>query len=148
MALDASDIARLGKRAQQQILAELAIRAVKQEEAKKPNKYRNKKVESCLEDGTPHTFDSVREFDFYQDLLIRKRAGQISNLRVQVPFELIPKQKRSDGTIERACSYVADFVYDENGKTVVVDAKGVRTKDYKIKRKLMLWIHGISIVEV
>ena len=147
MALDASDIARLGKRAQQQILAELAIRAVK-EEAKKPNKYRNKKVESCLEDGTPHTFDSVREFDFYQDLLIRKRAGQISNLRVQVPFELIPKQKRSDGTIERACSYVADFVYDENGKTVVVDTKGVRTKDYKIKRKLMLWIHGISIVEV
>ena len=45
--------------------------------------------------------------------------------------------------------YVADFVYlDEQGKTVVEDAKGVRTKDYIIKRKLMLWLHNIRIREV
>ena len=50
--------------------------------------------------------------------------------------------------IERAVSYIADFVYtDENGKTVVEDAKGFRTKDYIIKRKLLLYMHGIRIKE-
>lgn len=50
--------------------------------------------------------------------------------------------------VERAVKYKADFVYKENGETVVEDTKGVKTKDYIIKRKLMLWVHGISIREV
>ena len=76
-------------------------------------------------------------------LRILERAGKISNLQRQVKYELIPKQ---DG--ERACTYVADFVYiDANGETVVEDTKGVRTDAYKIKRKLMLWVHQIKIKE-
>ena len=50
--------------------------------------------------------------------------------------------------MERPCTYVADFVYKEGGKTVVEDTKGFRTKDYIIKRKLMLQVHGIRIKEV
>lgn len=52
--------------------------------------------------------------------------------------------------LERACTYVADFVYVDcaTGETVVEDAKGVRTKEYVIKRKLMLWVHGIQVKEV
>ena len=70
-------------------------------------------------------------------------------LREQVSYELIPAQRGADGkVIERACSYVADFVYtDKNGNTVVEDTKGVRTDVYVIKRKLMLKVYGIRITE-
>ena len=89
-----------------------------------------------------------------------QRAGLISDLREQVPFELIPAQYGDCGTdqngkparvcVERSCKYVADFVYtlNDSGETVVEDTKGVRTKEYIIKRKLMLWVHGIRIREV
>ena len=52
--------------------------------------------------------------------------------------------------LERECSYVADHVYFDLalGKVVVEDVKGVRTEAYKIKKKLMLWVHGIVISEV
>ncbi len=60
--------------------------------------------------------------------------------------------KKSGGSagnlLEKECSYYADFVYIKDGKTVVEDTKGVRTKEYRIKRKLMLHVHGISIVEI
>jgi hypothetical protein len=88
-------------------------------------------------------FDSKREAQRYSELKLLERAGVIQNLRLQVKFELIPKQQG-----ERACTYIADFVYEENGQTVVEDAKGMKTKDYIIKRKLMLWIHGIKIREI
>ena len=60
----------------------------------------------------------------------------------QVKFELIPKIGD-----ERPCNYIADFTYMENGELVVEDVKGVRTDAYKIKKKLMLWVHGIRIKE-
>ena len=88
-------------------------------------------------------FDSKKEAHRYYELSILQAAGEISNLQRQVTYELIPKQ---DG--ERACTYKADFVYQENGKTVVEDVKGVRTDAYTIKRKLMLWVHGIKIREI
>ena len=47
--------------------------------------------------------------------------------------------------LERECSYIADFVYIKNGKIVVEDTKGVRTKEYIIKRKLMLYVHNIRV---
>ena len=65
----------------------------------------------------------------------------------QVAFELIPAQK-AGGRSERACKYVADFVYTKSGEVVVEDVKGHRTPEYIIKRKLMLWRHGIAIQEV
>lgn len=96
------------------------------------------------------TYDSRKEAQRAQELRLMLRAGTISNLREQVPYELIPAQKNEYGkVIERAVVYKADFVYDdEKGKTVVEDTKGVRTKEYVIKRKLMLYEYGIRIREV
>ena len=70
-------------------------------------------------------------------------------MREQVWFNLIPAQRDEDGElIERACRYRADFAYTlRDGREVVEDVKGVRTPEYKIKKKLMLWIHGIEIKE-
>nr|DAI03029.1 MAG TPA: Endonuclease [Caudoviricetes sp.] len=105
------------------------------------------------------TFDSRMEARRYDELLLLQQAGKIKNLRRQVKFVLIPTQRepkiigprggvKNGKLLERECSYVADFVYSENGKMVVEDAKGVRTKDYIIKRKLMLRVYGIRIREV
>ena len=88
-----------------------------------------------------------------------QQAGEIANLRRQVKFVLIPTQREPSkiGTrggvkkgklLERECAYIADFVYTENGKIVVEDTKGLRTKDYIIKRKLMVRVYGIRIREV
>ena len=59
-------------------------------------------------------------------------------------------QKLKDGQklIEKECVYIADFTYVENGEKIVEDTKGFKTKDYIIKRKLMLYTHGIKIREV
>ena len=101
-------------------------------------KYHNKKT---IVDGI--TFDSKKEADRYVELSIMQKVGTIQGLKMQVPFELIPKQKG-----ERACKYVADFTYIENGEQVVEDVKGKRTPEYVMKRKLMLERHGIRIREV
>jgi hypothetical protein len=104
-------------------------------------------------------FDSVKEARRYGELLLLLQAGAITDLQRQVEFELIPAQREPDTVgvrgairkgkvIERAVKYVADFVYYENGKKVVEDTKGFKTKDYIIKRKLMLWVHGIRIKEI
>ncbi len=91
-----------------------------------------------------------REANRYAELLLLSRSGQITDLKRQVKFELIPAQKDENGKcLERAVTYISDFVYlDENGKTVVEDVKGVRTKEYVIKRKLLLWRYGIKIREI
>lgn len=103
-------------------------------------KYHNRKV--ILPNG--EVYASEKEYKRWKELQLMERAGMISDLQKQVRFELIPKQ-----TGERKCEYVADFVYtNDKGNKVVEDAKGVRTKDYVIKRKLMLQVHGIRIVEV
>lgn len=106
-------------------------------------KYGNRKV---IRDGIE--FDSIKECQRYCELKLMQRAGVISDLQMQVSFELIPSQRVDGKVVERAVNYVADFVYTENGKTVVEDTKGFRTKDYILKRKLMLWLHGIRIREV
>lgn len=106
-------------------------------------KYGNRKV---IRDGIE--FDSIKECQRYCELKLMQRAGVISDLQMQVPFELIPSQRIDGKVVERAVNYIADFVYQQNGLKVVEDTKGMRTKDYIIKRKLMLHIHGIRIVEV
>lgn len=92
--------------------------------------------------------DSKREAHRANELLLMQRAGEISDLKQQVPFGLIPAQKLSNGKTENGCTYVADFTYWENGHFVVEDAKGKRTAEYIIKRKLMLERYGIEIREV
>ena len=76
-----------------------------------------------------------------------QRAGIISDLRRQVKFELIPSQYKDGKCVYRSVSYIADFVYEQNGETVVEDVKGFKTPEYIIKKKLMLYIHGIIITE-
>ena len=95
-------------------------------------------------------FDSRREARRYVELSLLQRAGEIRDLKLQEKFELIPAVKDETGkVVERAAYYIADFVYtDKNGQQVVEDAKGARTREYILKRKLMRWRHGISIVEV
>ena len=106
-------------------------------------KYRNRKLAI---DG--EVFDSQKEARRYRELALLQRAGQISGLKRQVRYELIPTQRIGGKVVEKSCAYIADFVYTENGETVVEDTKGFRTKDYIIKRKLMLHVHGIRIKEV
>lgn len=90
------------------------------------------------------TFDSKKEAKRYRELKLLERGKEISELERQVSYELIPKQKG-----ERSVSYIADFRYkDRDGEVVVEDAKGVRTQVYILKRKLLLWVHGITIQEV
>ena len=100
------------------------------------SKYFNRKLKSP--DG--QVFDSVKEFHRWGCLRLLERAGKIKNLQRQVKIELIPKQ---DG--ERACTYIADFVYEEDGKLVAEDVKGYMTEVFRLKKKLMLWVHGIRI---
>lgn len=96
------------------------------------------------------TFDSRKEAARYRELKLMLLAGEIEDLRLQVPFELIPRQMDGKRVAERAVNYIADFVYTENGKTVVEDVKSLatRTPEYIIKRKLMRWVHGIAVKEV
>ena len=110
-------------------------------------KYGNHKTVSF--DGK--NIDSKREDRRWFELNMLLRSGSIKDLRRQVPFELIPAQRDNAGkVIERAVKYIADFVYFDisTGETVVEDAKGFKTRDYIIKRKLMLKVHGIRIKEV
>lgn len=96
-------------------------------------------------------YDSTKEHRRANELKLMQCAGLISNLREQVSYVLIPAQRGTDSkVIEHECRYVADFVYTDNatGETVVEDTKGFRTKEYIIKRKLMLSVHGITIKEV
>lgn len=109
------------------------------------SKYGNRKV--VTEDGT---FDSEKEYRRWRELKLMERAGEIHSLRRQVPYVLIPSQRDENGrVIEREVRYVADFVYREKpNRLVVEDTKGMKTKEYVIKRKLMLYRLGIRIQEV
>lgn len=87
-------------------------------------------------------FDSKHEAARYQELRLLERAGEINSLRLQVPYELIEKSKYG-----RSIKYVADFVYNRNGLTVVEDAKGVRTPVYRLKKRMIAEKYGIEIKE-
>lgn len=118
-------------------------------------KYRNKRVEY---EGI--VFDSLKEKRRYCQLQIMEKGGIISDLRLQVPFELIPavyedeviqmktKSKVKKRCVQRATTYVADFVYKRDGKTIVEDTKGFRTKEYELKKKMMRAFLGIIINEI
>lgn len=118
------------------------------------NKYRNIKSNGC---------DSRKEARRLQQLQLLEKAGEIRDLQTQVKFVLIPAQyetyeryskngkRLKDGVrcIERECSYYADFTYtiSKTGENIVEDTKSkiTQTKDFVIKRKLMLAVHGIKV---
>lgn len=118
------------------------------------SKYHSRKV---TVDGV--TFDSQKEYRRFRELCLLEKAGRITDLQRQVKFVLIPAQYEPDTIgkrggrkrgklIERECSYVADFVYTEDGKQIVEDTKGYKTTEYIIKRKMMLHKYGIRIKEI
>jgi len=124
------------------------------------SKYLNKKV---VHDGIE--FDSTKEGDYYLYLKQKQEVGEISCLRMQVPYEVIPavwgervKHLKTKDKVERVCRqratyYYADFVYVETatGKEIVVDVKSEYTRklsDYTLKKKMMLAFKGIELTEV
>lgn len=122
----------------------------------KKNKYNAHAVEY---DGIQ--FDSQKEALRYKELTFLQTDGIITDLRRQVKYVLIPAQRepatvgarggvKQGKLLEKECSYIADFVYRvvETGEIVIEDTKGFRTKDYVIKRKLMLFVYGIRIKEI
>lgn len=109
------------------------------------SKYRSKKV---VVDG--ETFDSKREYKRFCELSLLEKAGAIQNLQKQVRIDLLPSQRdpKTGKVIERPVTYIADFVYDQDGQTIVEDVKGFKTNEYILKRKMLLWLKGIRIKEV
>lgn len=164
MGLGLEDIGRFSQKAQAQILRKVqeqqraekaaADAKAKAEKPKKGNKLHAEKVDMTMPDGTLMHFDSKREARRYMDLWLMQRSGEITNLRTQVRYPLLPKQVHPDGTRERAIDYVADFVYEQDGETVVEDSKGFRNtasaayRVFVMKRKMMLYFHGVTVREV
>lgn len=112
------------------------------------SKYHSKKI---TVDGI--TYDSKKEYLRHRELLLLEKAGAISELERQVKFELLPSQRVNGKVAERAVNYIADFTYYDlkapSGQIYVVeDTKGFKTKDYILKRKMMLYFHGIRIKEI
>lgn len=122
------------------------------------SKYHAKKT-PCL---YGHIHASAKEANRCNELHLLLRAGEITDLDTQRSFVLIPAQYRYEERygktgkrlkdkkilLEQACVYLADFVYHlKDGTLVVEDCKGCKTKEYKIKRKLMLYVHGIQLLE-
>ena len=124
-------------------------------------KYKNKKVEF---EGM--VFDSKKELSRYKELKELEQQGLISDLQLQKAYELIPAQyetferygkrgqRLKDGKrlLERPLTYIADFVYTQDGRLHAEDVKGYRKGSaynmFVVKRKLMLYVHGIRIKEV
>lgn len=111
------------------------------------NKYNAKKTKV---DG--FTFDSLKEAERYLVLKCLLKAGKIRDLEVHKTFHLIPKQTDEHGKVlERKCDYIADFAYVKDGQIIVEDVKSPITRakpEYVLKRKMMLFFHGIRIKEV
>lgn len=108
----------------------------------KISKYKNKKV--VYKDMK---FDSKKEYLRYLVLEDMQRKGEINGLRTQVPFVLVPPFQLN-GKKYKGIRYIADFVYKKDEKVIVEDVKGIKTDVYKIKKKLMAYMHKIEIKEV
>lgn len=107
------------------------------------SKYKNKKVEY-----KGIVFDSIKERNYYMYLEGLLQAGEITDLQLQVKYELQPRFKDANGRTIRAITYIADFVYkDKDGYEVIVDVKGYRTDVYRLKKKMMLY-KGYDILEI
>lgn len=111
------------------------------------SKYKSKKITI---DGM--TFDSKKEAQRYIELRKMQNTGKITDLKCQVKYLLIPSQKVANKVVERAVTYIADFEYIKDGQKIVEDVKGYRKGQayalFVIKRKLMLYVHNIRVIEI
>lgn len=121
-----------------------------QEKFQKPQntKYGNKrqKVDGII-------FDSNKELLRYHQLMVLERIGEISDLKRQVSFELVPAMRlHGEKKIKEALCYVADFTYVNNktGNLIIEDVKSTATskdKMFRLKKHLMKFLLGLDIVE-
>lgn len=103
-----------------------------QAKANATSKYHNVKTVRTI-NGKRELFDSKKEAYRWDELVLLQRAGKISDLERQKRYRLIPTQYNRDGSVaEKACDYIADFVYRQDGRVVVEDAKGRKTDAYII----------------
>lgn len=111
-----------------------------------PTKYHNRKVSFLGK-----TFDSKIEAERYLFLKQAEKQGVIQGLKTQVKFVLIPKQE-IHGTKLRECAYIADFVYQKDGETIIEDVKGYREgtayEVFKIKKKLIACKYKTEVKEI
>lgn len=151
----------LPEKYQKAVLDQLKAAYGKQKAHGSSNKYHAEKI---TVNGI--TFDSKKEARRYLELTALEQAGKIHGLRRQVKYLLIPEQRercteryksgpkkgqfKPGRVLERECAYYADFDYynTEDGTHVVEDVKGMRTKEYRLKRKLLLYTYQIRISEV
>ena len=151
--MDMSEIARLSPAAQRQILEKLGREQARAAMDKAAGKYHNRKCTVTLpENGKSITFDSEKEARRFGELRMRLQFNDIWDLRLQVNFTLQEGFTTAEGERVRPIVYRADFTYQEltpsGWRTVVEDVKGVRTKEYSMKRKMMLEKFGVDIREV
>ena len=150
--MDIRDISRFSPAARQQILEKLG-REQAWAAMDKPEKYHNRKCTVTIPGSVKQiTFDSVKEARRFGELELMKNTGKIRDLRLQVNFTLQEGFTTASGERVRPIVYRADFVYQEPSptgwRTIVEDVKGVRTKEYSMKRKMMLEKFGVDIREV
>lgn len=137
------DVRSLPPKYQKQVLA----KAIAQQGRKREPKYRNLKTERMV-DGRRIAFDSRKEAQRYDQLKAMLKRGEIENLRMQQDFTLIEAYTSASGERVRAMRYRADFTYYRDGIFTVEDVKGMKTKEYQMKKKLMMEKYGIEVREV
>lgn len=103
-------------------------------QSRKKNKYNARKTVMC-----GHTFDSKREAEIYLDLLSRKQAGEIVRIRLQPSYTLLEGFRDNTGKNQKPITYTADFLVEyDDGRREVIEVKGMRTRDYLLRKKLFL----------
>lgn len=126
---------------QKQIKSQLSKKTRLEVIADEENIEKKSKYSSAKTDVDGIRFDSKKEAEFYAELKLREKAGEITHLRLQ-PRYLLQEAFKHEGKQYREMEYVADFEYIENGVTVVIDVKGFKTAVYMLKKKLFLYKYG------
>lgn len=116
------------------------------------SKYNSKRTPRTMPNGSTRMFDSKSEAERYDQLRQMLERGEIRNLKLQPTFTLQEAFVDCNGEAHKAITYKADFTYEVEGSgyhwnRVIEDVKGIRTKEYLIKRKLMA-DKGLFITEV
>lgn len=109
---------------------------------KRRSKYGARKTEAGGQ-----VFASKREARRYVVLVTMERAGEIADLRCQVRYDLYGQGGLLRSPSGRRLQYVADFVYERDGKTVIEDVKGMKTPLYRLKWAVMASM-GLQIEEI
>lgn len=144
MGIPKSMIDKFPSHIQQQIRSQFSEKTRMEELAGEENLEKKSKYSSAKTDIDGIRFDSKKEAEFYAELKLREKVGEITHLRLQ-PRYLLQEAFKHDGKQYNKMEYVADFEYIENGETVVIDVKGFKTAVYMLKKKLFLYKYGDKV---